>query len=146
MRGWRKSLVFILGSGLLGGGLMAVVAGVGGNEGRGDRSLGPLTPDTPGVIKVVAAIRDRSPAALYSSLAEETRREIPRASFNKRYGRGAFGAVEDVAVVGPVRRAGRGIASLRMKLSYQGGNVRRYRGYFVREGRDWRLWFTERER
>jgi len=102
---------------------------------------------TPGVLRLLKAMREDSPAALYDAISPRARGPASRADFIGVYERqrARTGRVTRASAGEPFRSrdtADGAVGSAIFRVAYDQGPARGYTAYFVFEDREWRFWFT----
>lgn len=128
--------------------LLLGVALTGGlRDGEAVRDPRVFDADTPGVVRLIKAIREDVPADLYDALSAQARGDMNRGKFIRTYEREKTrtGPVRRVSVSGPFRSrdtAEGAIGSAVMRVGYGDRRPRDYSAYFLYEGSEWRFWFS----
>lgn len=126
-------------------GVLIFTRALSGREGTSERSA--FNAQTPVVKRLVDALKDDSPGALYGAFSGQARAELTRAEFTRTYTgqKRRTGPVTEASVEPPfhVRNTAEGaIASAVLRIGYQKSAAKDYSAYFLFEDGDWRFWFT----
>jgi len=123
----------------------AVAGGMLGGEGTRDPRV--FDAQTPGVVRLITAMREDSEGGVYDALSRPARGTMDRAEFLRAYRaqRARTGKVKRVSVRAPFRSrdtAEGALGAAVMRIGYERTPARDYDAYFLFENSDWRFWFT----